>query len=470
MNNQTIKFGTDGWRAIIADSFTFENVRIIAQAMSDYLISEGNADSGIAISFDTRFLSDKFARTLAEVFSSNAIPVYLSDRSTPTPVLSFAVKRMKLAGGIMVTASHNPYFYNGVKFKANYGGPAMSELTGKIENWLYKNKAKHDSALIQKKVSVVDLFPDYADHIVKYINWTNVNALHQTIVFDAMNAAGSGYLNRLLNNVPIELKQIHQKSHPTFDGRLPEPILKNLGDLHRAVKEQSAIAGFATDGDADRFGVLDENGNFVELHDLMPLLFSHLVETRGWRGNVVRTTSMNDTIDKMAAEHDRQVTEVPVGFKHVCEQMLNTDVLIGGEESGGFGYKNHIPERDGLLSILLILEMMGARQKPLSEMVRELRRKYGPFCYGRIDKHFDLKVLQHNLHLLSEMPPEKIGSFTVDNVSLIDGIKFYFVENSWMLIRVSQTEPLARIYVGSDENETVNRLLEEGVALMTRMR
>jgi phosphomannomutase len=462
-----IQFGTDGWRAIIADAFTFENIRIVAQALSEFINSLENGNSGVAISFDTRFMSPQFARLIAEVVSSNNIPVFLSNNFTPTPVLSFAVKNQKLAGGIMVTASHNPYHYSGLKFKAHYGGPAMIGMTQDIERQLYKNKHRHEPQLVKKNIHEVDFSKEYVAHLRSFLKFDLINSWEAKIIYDPMHAAGSQIFQQLLSHSKSKLQTINKKADPLFGGNLPEPILGNLRKLQTTVIRSQADVGLATDGDADRFGVLDDHGEFVQLHDLMPLMFHYLLKTRGWSGDVIRTTSMANTIDKMAKENGRKVIEVPVGFKNVTEKMLEMDVLIGGEESGGFGYKNHIPERDGILSCLLLIEMLSAEQKSIRAMVAELREKYGPFSYDRIDHYFDHEILTRNLIALRKQPLEKIGEFPVASISLIDGIKFYFADSSWMLMRVSQTEPLGRIYVSSDSDNKVSQLLKEGVRLLT---
>ncbi len=463
-----IKFGTDGWRAVIADTFTFDNLRTIAQALCDFLHSHLELEKGIAISFDTRFMSAQFARTLAEVISSNRIPVYLSDSFTPTPVLSYAVKHRELSAGIMVTASHNPYYYNGVKFKASYGGPVQDQFTREVEKLLNQNKPRHDSDLIKHLSHKTDFFDDYKTHVKQIIDFDAIASFDKKIVFDPMHGAGCGYFEKLLNETELEIEYINNNPDATFAGRLPEPTPKNLSELRKQVVNNKAVLALATDGDADRFGVIDEYGEFVQLHDLMPLLFSYLIEEKKLGGDVVRTTSMADTIDRLAEKHGRKVTEVPVGFKNVCEKMLKMDILIGGEESGGFGFKNHIPERDGIFSCLLLLEMLSVRDKSLSEMVESLRKEFGPFSYGRIDKYFNPEVMHKNLKTLRDTPPEKFGQFNMDRVSIIDGIKFYFSDNSWMLMRVSQTEPLGRIYVGSDNDQKISQLLQMGTDLLTK--
>lgn len=463
-----IKFGTDGWRAIIADAFTFENVKAIAQAVSNHVLSTDHPQRGLAISYDVRFLSAEFARTMAEVISSNGIPVFLSQNFTPTPVLSFAVRQHQLAGGIMITASHNPYYYNGVKFKSEYGGPAMIGLTQAIEDQLFRSKPRHDDGLIRRHLHEMDFVPEYASHLSRYLNWDLMHHFSGAIVYDAMHGAGCHLFHQLLSSSAVRLVRIRNKPDPRFGHTLPEPIAKHLAPLKRAVIRHHAVAGLATDGDADRFGILNERGHFVELHDLMPLLFSYLLESRGWAGDVVRTTSMASTIDRLALRHGRKVWEVPVGFKHVTEKMLENNIMIGGEESGGFGYRDHIPERDGILSCLLFIEMLAAKQQSIQEMVNGLRQEFGPFAYGRVDEYSRPEIMAANMTALRHSPPDAIGDFVVESVLLIDGIKFYFTDHSWMLIRVSQTEPLARVYVASDCHEKVKSLLHHGVRLITR--
>ena len=271
-----------------------------------------------------------------------------------------------------------------------------------------------------------------------------------------------------LEECGIEFSTIRSIPDPMFGGLLPEPIPENLGDMSAQFRQGSNMIGLATDGDADRFAVVDENGKFVQLHDLMPLLFRYLLETRDWQGDIVRTTSMADTIDHIAAGVNRQVYEVPVGFKNITEVMLTKDIIIGGEESGGFGYKNHIPERDGILSALLVLEMLADKKQKITELIAELRQQYGPFAYKRIDTHGEIHLLNHNLVRLQNNPPQAIDGKKILNVLTTDGIKFKLEDHTWMLIRVSQTEPLARIYVGGSNEESVNRLALTGKELITR--
>ncbi|HNY91450.1 MAG TPA: phosphoglucomutase/phosphomannomutase family protein [bacterium] len=469
-SQSSIRFGTDGWRALIAETFTFENVRTVGQALADELIAAQQVGRGVAIGYDTRFLSGRFAEALAGVLGANHIPVLLSDAFCPTPLLSFAVRERGLAAGIMVTASHNPWHYNGIKFKSEWGGPFMPEQTRAVESRLFRTAVRRDEALARKLVEPTDFFAPYARHIGDYFDWTRITASPLRLVCDAMHGAGCGFLRRLLPPGWGESRfiGIGQNPHPLFANRLPEPILVNLGALAAAVPAHGADLGLATDGDADRFGVLDHQGRFVELHDLMPLFFRHLVTSRGWPGDVVRTTSMAATIDRMAAAAGRRVIEVPVGFKHVAEEMLRQEILIGGEESGGFGYHGHLPERDGLFSCLMTLELLAASGATLAELVQQLRREYGPFAYGRIDHPYAPEILHKNMQTLRQEPPGRIGRFKVASINPVDGIKFYFDEGSWMLLRLSDTEPLGRIYAGSERQDKVQQLLEEGKNLLTQ--
>lgn len=463
-----IRFGTDGWRAVIADQFTFENVRVIGQAVADYLRESGGAKRGLAVSYDTRFLSKEFARALAEVVASNRIPVFLSREFTPTPALSYAVKQRGLAGGVMITASHNPYQYNGVKFKAPYGGPAMVPMTRAIEKQLGKKKPALSESVIKSNLEISDFKRSYIKAIRKFLKFDVDQKYKSNVGCDTMFGAGLSWIESFFpqhrGKSFWNMSGFFNPLFPEMHG--PEPIPDNLAMLIAYCRFKKSI-GIATDGDADRFGVIDERGQFVHLHDLMPLLFRYLVESRGWKGGVIRTTSMADTVDHIAAAMGRPVVEVPVGFKNVTEKMLEGEFVIAGEESGGFGYWGHIPERDGILSCLLVLEMLAAKRQTMSQMVADLRREFGPFAYDRIDEYGELAALKKRLAALRKSPPEKIGAHKVTRVNLIDGIKFYFANGAWMLIRVSDTEPLFRVYVAARSAQTVKKNLNEGRRLMT---
>lgn len=462
------RFGTDGWRAVIAEQFTFENVRLIAAAMSRYLAERPGTKGRIVVGYDTRFMSREFARAFADTAAACGLKVELSNGFCPTPALSWAVKKRKLDMGVMVTASHNPYTYNGIKFKSAFGGPALVEETRAIEACLHALRSPEMARAPGGAVVEKDLLPDYYRQISRFVNVDAISSFKGTYVFNPMHGAGIGSVDEFLAECGVPGATVNGDINPMFKGGGPEPILANMEDLASVVRELKAPIGLATDGDADRFGVLDGDGRFVQLHDLMPLLFRHLVETRGWKGDVVRTTSMHDTIDRVAEKLGRRVLEVPVGFKNVTERMLDTDVLVGGEESGGFGYRNHMPERDGVLSCLLLVEMLATTGGTIKQAVAKLRRETGPFAYGRIDHHFPVARLRENFEALLASPPAKFGGIAVDRVSTVDGIKFYFKDRSWMLMRRSDTEPLGRIYVGSDSDAKVAKILAAGKAALFR--
>jgi phosphomannomutase len=464
------RFGTDGWRAIIADQFTFDNVRRIAAAMSRYLRDEGDREKPVAVAYDTRFMSREFAAAFAETAAACGTTVWLSKDFCPTPALSFAVRKHGLALGVMITASHNPYTYSGIKFKASYGGPAMVPQTREIEEYLHALGSPDMARDLGGRVVEKDFRPAYYRQVAKFVDLSAISRFKEGVVFNPMFGAGIGSVDSVLRDAGVKGFSINAEPNPLFGGGGPEPILQNLRDQVEAIRVGRAALGLATDGDADRFGVLDADGSFVQLHDLMPLLFRHLVATRGWKGNVVRTTSMHDTVDRVAADLGRTVAEVPVGFKNVCEKMLEQDVLVGGEESGGFGYKNHIPERDGVLSCLLLVEMLATRGETMKQAVARLRRETGPFAYGRIDRHFPVPALKANFEALKSAPPAKFGGVAVDRVSTIDGIKFHFRGGSWMLMRTSDTEPLGRIYVGSTDDPTVQKILKAGAEKLFKKR
>jgi phosphomannomutase len=381
---KSIRFDTDGWRAVIGDKMTFENVRIIAQAIADYLNMK-NDNNRVAVSYDTRFLSEQFAETIAEILASNNISVALSSHSTPTPVLSFNVKNSGFTVGIMVTASHNPYTYNGIKLRESYGGPAQPELIASIENFLYKTPPRSDTSLHKKSIEHLDYYAPYHLHILNLLDIERIRALQGTIIYDAMYGAGATYLEDLLRHCGVACRSLHSSWNPGFNKIPPDPIYHNLQTLQTELYYGKEILGISTDGDADRIGILDENGHFVPMHELFALLFRYLFEIKGWTGSVVRTTSMANTIDQIADAHSIDVIEVPVGFQHVSKEMRRRNIMIGGEENGGIGYGAFLPERDGLLSSLLILEMLSYYRKPISKLIADLRTEFGYISYDKLD-------------------------------------------------------------------------------------
>ena len=457
-----IRFGTDGWRGIIADNYTFENVRIIAQATADYLKEQGTASQGIAVGYDYRFMSEKYAQMTAEVLAANGIRVALGKEATPTPALSFYVKKFNCAGGIMITASHNPPEYNGVKFKGNYGGSAVPAITKEIEKHLYKQTPKETQTTLDN-IDLVDLDGPYIAQLRSMVDMKAISNAGFTVVHDAMHGSGKNLLEKIMEGTKCKVISIRSNRDCLFGGVLPEPIAKNLGILIETVRSEKADLGIATDGDADRFGVVDGHGDYVWPHYSIPIVYEHLRNNRKWTGDVVHTVSLAPIIDRMVADYgDAEVIEVPVGFKNVCEVMLERDVIIGGEESGGIGVKNHIPERDGLMIGLLTLEMLAMTGKKFHEYVTDLENRYGAFCYDRVDAHLADDKRLGLIQRLRDNPPQDFGGIPVVKVNTLDGIKFSFKGNGWLLIRTSDTEPVIRLYAGSESMDNTWKILNAG--------
>lgn len=461
-----IKFGTDGWRAVISEEFTFANVRVVAQAIADYVL-ETTTDRRpvIAIGYDTRFLSDLYAQECALVLAANGIQVLLADSVTPTPALSFAVRNRKAAGGIMVTASHNPYRYNGIKYKAAYGGSALPAIISDIESKLGVREPVNmplEKALAEGRVQYFNCQEEYFRQIRSLVDLQKIARAGLKVVIDPMHGAGAGYIKKLLAAEGLEVCEIRGDKNPLFGGVNPEPIRNNLKALVDAVGREKAAAGFATDGDADRVGAVGANGDFINSHVIYALLLRYLVGVRKWSGGVVKTFSTSRMIDKLAHQYNLPAFETPIGFKYICELFLKEDILLGGEESGGIGFKNHIPERDGILSSLLLMEIMAEYGKSLDEIIDEMMREIGYHCYDRVDLHLSPEAKEKALGILGSCRPEKFGGIGVAEILTLDGVKFMLEDGSWILFRASGTEPVIRIYAESADMDRVQYLLNEG--------
>ncbi|MDA8235879.1 MAG: phosphoglucomutase/phosphomannomutase family protein [Clostridia bacterium] len=460
-----IKFGTDGWRAVISDDFTFENVRVVAQAIAEYVKENAEGQPLIAIGYDTRFLSDKYAQECAKVLAANGIKVLLSDRVTPTPALSFAVKSRQATGGIMVTASHNPYQYNGIKYKAGYGGSALPDIISQIEERLHRQQPKVvalEEVAAQGLIQYFNGEEEYCQQIRSLVDLKKIAQAGHRVVIDPMHGAGAGFIKRLLAEEGMEVIEVRGEQNPLFGGVNPEPIRQNLQALVDVVGKENAQAGFATDGDADRVGAVDANGEFVNSHIIYALLLRYLITERKWSGGVVKTFSTSQMIDKLAAKYGIPVFETPIGFKYICELFLKEDILLGGEESGGIGFKNHIPERDGILSSLLLMEIMATYGKSLVEIIDELMQEIGYHYYDRVDLHLKPEVKDKAMAALKENPPQEFAGVKVKEVLTLDGIKFMLEDGSWILFRASGTEPVVRVYVEAGNGQAVTRILKEG--------
>ena len=466
-----IKFGTDGWRGVIADDFTFANVRRVAAAIAQYVREEREAAHGLIVGYDTRFLSAEFARATAEELSAAGIPVCLAETATPTPAVSYAVVARQTAGAVMITASHNPSRWNGVKFKASYGGSAEPAIIHRIEIHLHRldrrgtpwraPTARNRPAAIE----VVDLTTPYLERLKELVRLDQIRASGQKFAIDPMFGAGRGCIGRLFDEAGIPYREIHSEHNPLFPGLNPEPIEPHLEGLRQAVTEGNFDAGFATDGDADRIGAIDRTGAFIDSHKIFSILLQHLTEDLGLRGEVVKTFSTTQMIDKLARKHCMQLHVTPIGFKYICELMRSRDVLIGGEESGGIGIKGHLPERDGILNSLLLAEVMAYRKKTLGELVDDLSQEFGPHFYGRVDLEVELARAQQLVKQVARGKFKKIAGLKVTAVKDLDGAKMLFGDSAWLLVRASGTENLLRLYSEAPSHEQVKALLGE----MTRL-
>lgn len=465
-----IKFGTDGWRGLIGNDFTFENVRVVAQAISDYLKKERLSSKAIAVGYDTRFLSDKFAEAVSEVLVGNGMKVILADRPIPTPVLSFAIKKGHLSGGIMVTASHNPAQFNGIKFKASFAGPADPIITDKIENFLFKSKIKTKpikQAKKEKSIKLKNLSFDYIKSLRSYIDIKLLKRTKLKVLIDSMYGTGIGYIAKILEDTPIKIKEIRNHPDPLFGGIKPEPIEHNLKELSVLVKEGNFDIGLANDGDADRIGAMRGDGKFINPHQILSLLLLHMVEDKKWRGGVVKTLSVTSLIDNIAQRFNLKLYETPIGFKHICRLMLKENILIGGEESGGFGFRNYTLERDGILAALLLLEMVAYRRQSIIEIIADMERRFGRFRYRREDIECrDFIKTKEKFCKIVKSQPSRLLNKNVVEVKTYDGLKFILSDRSWLLFRLSGTEPILRIYAEASSQNQADALAKLGKKMM----
>ncbi len=469
----SIKFGTDGWRAVISDTFTFNNLRLVAQAIADYVHNEGNngPDPEVVIGFDTRFLSDRYAAEVARVMAGNGIVAWLTRADAPTPAISYSVVDKKAAAGLMITASHNPPRYNGIKLKASYGGAASPHQARRVEHYLVEAEAEargpnlmdYQRAVNQDLIRRFDPVWAYYEHLGTLLNLDVISNGELRVVADAMYGSGRGCIGEMLARTRCSVYEIRGEMNPGFGGIHPEPIGRYLSALVAAIQAKHADVGLATDGDADRIGAMDALGNFVDPHHIFALALRYLVEKRGWRGMVVKTLSTTMMVNRLAQKYGLPLEETPVGFNYIADYMLKEDVLIGGEESGGIGIKGHIPEGDGVLMGLLLLEIVADAGVPLHELVADLQREAGPTRYARTDLRLRQPVVKRELVArLGDGAPPSIGGVTVDEVDTLDGVKYRLEDDSWLLIRPSGTEPVLRVYAEAHDSRGVKALLDFG--------
>ncbi len=459
-----IKFGTDGWRGVIAREFTFDNLSLVAQATMDYLNRDGLGDTGLVIGYDRRFLSRDFARRVAEIAAGNGIRVRLTDGYAPTPAVSWAVRENGAGAGVMITASHNPPEYNGFKLKEAFGGSARPATTKILEEIVAFNVANarrvvdcpFDEAVGKGLIELFDPCEGYFRQIGRYVDLDLIAKAGIPAVVDPMYGAGSGFIPRLLKGVA----EIHNDENPSFGGQAPEPIGEHLTELSALIKSGKYRVGLALDGDADRIGAVDENGDFFSSHSIFTVILRHLIEHKRLRGGVVKTVSTTRMVDLLADKYGLPLFETPIGFKHICELMLAEDILMGGEESGGLGVKGHIPERDGILLGLLLLEAIAVRGKGLRQLLDETMEEIGHFHYRRIDRRIGDIEKERLITTLRSQPPTEIDGRRVATTNFSDGFKFIFENGDWLLIRPSGTEPLLRLYSEAGTLQQVERLLQ----------
>lgn len=467
----TIKFGTDGWRAVISETFTFSNLRLVAQAIADFVREENGDNPSVIIGFDTRFLSDRYAAEVARVMAANQIETWLARADTPTPAISYTIIDKQATAGVMITASHNPPRYNGIKLKASYGGSASPNHSKRVERLLDQNLAEargpnlmgFDDAVNQKIVHKFDPTWAYYQHLADLIDLDCISSGELRVVADGMFGSGRGIFGEILARSRTQIHNIRHEMNPGFGGIHPEPIDKYLGLLSSTIQAGHWDVGLATDGDADRIGAVDKFGNFVDPHRIFALVLHYLLEKRGWRGKVVRTVSTTRMIDRIAQTYDLPVIETPVGFNHIADHMLRDGVVMGGEESGGMSIQGHIPEGDGILLGLLLLEVIAHYRKPLHQLVEELLDKFGPAQYARTDMRLNRPVAKKQMvELLLNSAPKAIAGVNLEDIQTTDGVKYYLTDGSWLLIRPSGTEPVLRVYAEAPSNARVAALLEFG--------
>lgn len=469
--NAQIKFGTDGWRGVIADDYTFENVRRVAGGIAAYVLKNEDPARGLVIGYDTRFGSRRFAQAAAEVLAAAGIPIKISNDHTPTPALSYAVKNLRTAGGVMITSSHNPWDWNGVKFKATYGGSATPAIIKQIEDNVTAGAMPKGSAA---RIEETDFKTSYVEAICKFADLDKIAKANFKFAIDCMYGAGRNVLAEIFSKRNIPHVQIRSDVNPLFPGINPEPILPHVRAAQEIVVKEKCHAAFITDGDADRIGAAAEDGSFVDSHKIFSILLQWVVKYHNdWPGDVVRAFNTTRMLDRIAAKHGRKLLECGIGFKYICDLMLERQIVIGGEESGGIGFQRHLPERDGLLNALLLANVMADEGKSLGQLVAALQSEYGPHFYARRDLRIPNDIKDAAIARAAANETKSLGRYKILRKETLDGIKFFLDApikdrgaEAWVLLRSSGTEPLMRIYAEASSPELVQEMLEESVAFV----
>ena len=470
----SIKFGTDGWRAVIAEEFTFANVARVAQATADHWKANLLADKEekVIVGYDRRFFSDKFAQTTAEVMAGNGFSVVLTPAPTPTPSVSYAVKSHRAIGGVMITASHNPPGFNGFKLKSHYGGSSDSETCQAVERCLDLQPVRRVAlaeGVRSKQIVIKDVRPAHFAALKKLVDFKLIAKSKLRFAHEALFGVGAGCFETILAGTTCKVTTLNGAHDPLFGGINPEPIEQNYGRSQAYLRKHPHDLCLVTDGDADRVGGMDGHGKYLSTHQLICLLLHHLVNNRKGRGRVVKALTTTSMVDKMCAAWNLPLVETGVGFKYICAEMLNGDVLLGAEESGGIGFPGHIPERDGIAAGLMLLELLAVERVSLNRLIARLEKEFGPHEYGRIDAHFPLEKRAALMDYLKANPPAKLLRSPVAEVKGFDGVKFVAADGSWLMVRGSGTEPILRIYAEARSQADAKRLLKLGVTLTTRV-
>jgi phosphomannomutase len=482
-----IRFGTDGWRAVIAEDFTFANVARVAQAAADYWkrlaqspkskvqgpkSEQAGRELKIIVGYDRRFFSDRFGQTVAEVLAGNGFRVILTPEATSTPAVSFAVKHLHALGGVMITASHNPFSFNGFKLKSDYGGSSDPETCKAVETFLDRHPVRSQplaEALQEKHVELRDVRPAHYAAIKRLVDFKLIARSKLRFAHDALFGVGAGCFDQLLAGTTCKVTTLNGQHDAFFGGINPEPIEANYGRSQQFLRRHPHDICLVTDGDADRVGGMDGHGNYLTTHQIICLLLHHFIVNRQGRGRVVKALTTTSMVDKMCAAYGLSMTETGVGFKYVCAEMLKGDVMLGVEESGGIGFQGHIPERDGIAAGMLLLEMLAKERVPVGRLLANLERQFGPHRYGRVDTHYPLAKRQALMRFLRQNPPSRLLRSPMADVKSYDGVKFIARDTSWLMLRGSGTEPILRIYAEAKSDADVRKLLRLGVSLTRRI-
>src|SRR5512147_1628594 len=469
MANGKIKFGTSGWRGVIADDFTFSSVRVVTQAIADHITAKGLREKGVVVGYDTRFLSERFAAEAVKVLAANGIHSYLSNRDVPTPAVSFEIIRRKAAGGINFTASHNPPEYNGLKFSSAWGGPALPETTKDIETRANALGDRNSIAVMPlgeaKQKGMVedsDLRRFYLEDLKKKIDFEPIRKAKLKIAVDLLYGTGRDYLDTLLRDAGCAVTVVHGHRDPMFGGRSPEPSEENLAELSEMIRKGRFDIGLAVDGDADRFGVVDSDGTYINPNQVLALALDYLCRTRGWKGGAARSIATSHLIDAVAKKHGIEVYETGVGFKYIGDLLVQGKIIFGGEESAGMTVKDHVPEKDGILACLLVAELVSAERKPIRELLKRLYKEVGTVLNQRINIHIT-DSNRAGLNARLSQPLSELGDLRVKGKkTTADGTKYMLEDDSWVLMRASGTEPVVRLYVESSSEDKIKELVEAG--------